>query len=63
LIGICLLFGLLYFVLFMMLHRIWHRLPVLRFLAFVMALFISFEYLQNFGEKRFSLLSHWICPQ
>ncbi|MDD4034807.1 MAG: apolipoprotein N-acyltransferase [Candidatus Cloacimonetes bacterium] len=52
LIGICLLFGLFYSVLFWMLHRIWHRLPGLRFLAFV-ALFISFEYLQNFGEMRF----------
>lgn len=52
LIGIWLLFSFFYLVLFFILCRIWHCLPFLRYLAFI-ALFISFEYLQNFGETRF----------
>lgn len=52
LIGIWILYSLFYLLLFFVLCRIWYFLPALRYLAFV-ALFISFEYLQNFGETRF----------
>ncbi|MDD3536107.1 MAG: apolipoprotein N-acyltransferase [Candidatus Cloacimonetes bacterium] len=52
LIGIWLFYSLIYLVLFFILCRIWSCLPILRYIAFV-ALFIAFEYLQNFGETRF----------
>ncbi len=52
LIGIWLLFSLYYWVVFLALNRIWHHAPKLRYIGFI-SLFISFEFLQNFGEMRF----------
>lgn len=52
LVGIWLLFTLYYWVVFLGLNRIWHHAPKLRYIGFV-SLFISFEFLQNFGEMRF----------
>ncbi len=52
LIGIWLLFALFYFLAFVLLQRIWYRLPRLRMPAFI-CIFISFEFLQNFSQIRF----------
>ncbi len=52
LIGIWLLFALFYFLAFLLLQRIWYRLPALRLPAFI-SIFISFEYLQSFSQIRF----------
>ncbi|MDD2423552.1 MAG: apolipoprotein N-acyltransferase [Candidatus Cloacimonetes bacterium] len=52
LVGIWLLFALFYFIAFVLLQRIWYRLPSLRMPAFV-SIFISFEFLQNFSQIRF----------
>jgi apolipoprotein N-acyltransferase len=52
LVGVWLLYGLFYFIVFWLLIRVWKRLPFFRYLAFL-AVLISFEYLQNFGETRF----------
>lgn len=52
LVGIWLLFALFYFLVFYLLDRFWQRFVRWQWLSFV-ALFISFEYLQNFGETRF----------
>lgn len=50
--GIWLIYGIFYFVLLWLLERLWNRLPALGWLSFL-AILISFEYLQNFGETRF----------
>jgi apolipoprotein N-acyltransferase len=50
--GIWLLYALYYLLCFMIVERVWDRLPWLNYLIFI-SVFISFEYLQNFGEMRF----------
>ncbi|MDD3525243.1 MAG: apolipoprotein N-acyltransferase, partial [Candidatus Cloacimonetes bacterium] len=52
LVGIWLLYSLYYLICFIVVARIWRRFPSLRYLIFI-AVFISFEFLQNFGEMRF----------
>jgi len=52
LIGIWLIFGLYYSLVFWVLERAWHRMPGLRLLV-VISVFVSFEFLQNFGQTRF----------
>lgn len=52
LVGVWLIYALFYAIVFGLLTRLWTRLPLLRYLAFLSVL-ISFEYLQNFGETRF----------
>lgn len=52
LLGIWLLYSLYYFLCFEVLERVWNRQPWLDYLIFI-SVFISFEYLQNFGEMRF----------
>lgn len=52
LIGIWLLYSLYYLLSFYMLSTIWHKKSRFAFLGFS-CVFISFEYLQNFGEMRF----------
>lgn len=52
LIGIWLIFALYYSLCFWIIERAWHRLPGIRLLT-IISVFISFEYLQNFGQTRF----------
>ena len=51
-IGMFFLFGAYFFVLFLLYNFVSQRIPKLRFPAFIF-FWISFEYLQNFGEFRF----------
>ncbi len=51
-IGLFILFGIYFSILFWLISRIWISLPKLKFLTFI-GFWISFEYLQNFGEFRF----------
>ncbi|MFC1898539.1 apolipoprotein N-acyltransferase [Candidatus Cloacimonadota bacterium] len=50
--GLFFLFGLYFFVLFLLIHKSWHTFPKLRFPAFL-CFWMSFEFLQNYGEFRF----------
>jgi len=52
LIGIVLVYTGFYFIAFYAIYRIYALLPKLRYMGFV-AVLISFEYVQNFGETRF----------
>ena len=54
--GVILLFTLYYFIAFYVLYIIWQYLPRWRYLGFL-CVFLSFEYLQNFGELRFPWLN------
>lgn len=50
--GLFILFGFYFSVLFLLINSAWKRLPRFRFLSFL-CFWMSFEYLQNFGEFRF----------
>lgn len=52
LVGIVILYFLYYLLSFYFVKRIWDALPKYRYLGFV-AILLSFEYLQNYGEMRF----------
>ncbi len=52
LIGIWLIYAAYYALVFWVIERVWHRMPGLRLPVFL-AVFISFEFLQNFGQMRF----------
>nr|MDK2850504.1 apolipoprotein N-acyltransferase [Candidatus Cloacimonadota bacterium] len=52
LIGIWLIFAVYYTISFWIIERAWHRMPGIRLLT-ILSVFISFEYLQNFGQMRF----------
>ncbi|MCB5278197.1 MAG: apolipoprotein N-acyltransferase [Candidatus Cloacimonetes bacterium] len=52
LLGIWLLYSLYYWIAFIIVERVWLTFPKLKYSIFV-AVFISFEFLQNFGEMRF----------
>ncbi len=51
-IGIILLYSIYYFVTFQLIRFIWHKLPGLRYIGFIL-IFLCLEYLENFGEFRF----------
>ena len=51
-IGLFILFGIYFSLLFWIISRIWTTFPRLKYLTFI-SFWISFEYLQNFGEFRF----------
>ncbi len=55
-VGVILLFAIYYFIAFYVLHIIWQYLPRWRYIGFL-CVFLSFEYLQNFGELRFPWLN------
>ena len=52
-IGLYLLFGLYFFILFIFINKAWKAFPNLKLLVFI-CFWLAFEYLQNFGEFRFS---------
>ena len=51
-IGLYFLFGLYFSILFIILNKAWNAFPKIRLLVFI-CFWMSFEYLQNFGEFRF----------
>lgn len=50
--GLFILFGLYFSLLFILINLVWQHLPKLSFFSFL-CLWMTFEYLQNFGEFRF----------
>jgi apolipoprotein N-acyltransferase len=50
--GLLFLFSLYFFVVFLFISKVWQTFPKIRFLSFL-CFWMSFEYLQNFGEFRF----------
>ena len=50
--GLFILFGIYFSLLFLLIRNLWKILPKLRYLIFI-CFWLSFEYLQNFGEFRF----------
>ncbi len=50
--GTILLYSVYYFIAFWAVQTVWQRFPKLRFIGFILV-FITLEYLQNFGELRF----------
>jgi apolipoprotein N-acyltransferase len=51
-IGLFILFGIYYIILFKVLSRLYYHIPYIKYLSFALV-FLSFEYLQNFGQLRF----------
>ncbi len=52
LVGMIILYTFAYFAIFWSVYRIFRRLPLLRYLGFIILL-ITFEYVQNYGQTRF----------
>jgi len=50
--GLFFLFGLYFYIVFILINRAWSSFPKIRFIVFL-CIWMSFEYLQNFGEFRF----------
>jgi len=50
--GLFFLFGLYFFIVFIFISKAWQSFPKIRFIVFL-CFWMSFEYLQNFGEFRF----------
>ncbi len=51
-IGLFILFGIYFFLLFFLINTIWNFFPKFKYFTFI-SFWVSFEYLQNFGEFRF----------
>lgn len=50
--GMIIIIGLYFFILFLLVYKLWHQFPKIKYLSFIL-LWLSFEILQNFGEFRF----------